>query len=682
MHSRLFTSSLILLALTLAGCNGQEDFSDAIVAGNIIDGNKPNPNFDPDKACQSRVVGNLVDGGIVKNIGYECGGYRGYTGKKGIPSEVDQNRFVCPLYSTSVRFFLGGANDPREYLGAAHFRVAAPAAANTDDQGGNTCVYLDDTQEYAPGSVYDADGPYLFSVADLFDGPARVDVFDGAANEQVAQNVSALLTGLDGTSNDTVVLIDDEAHRLVRDSLVTFPDFAVPFSTFVDSAGLAKKYLDTIDANAGAVGTLPGPASVGEVVSRLKEANGQTAAGIYQFNMLLELYMAFYITDTSTPPIFSDEAIGGSLLALRLLEDGMIRADINVPESADLFIVNNLTEYLPYMLVDRSGRLFSGGAFNVGRYDAGSGPADPEELCEGEPLYLALATGAKLNNNLTFTGMTYEPVEARAGDMTVTGRFINGVAYSEMPIVDGDTIRTDYELDYGTGGRPFSETIDKSTIKSDLCGATRIDEQLIQSYRRQGLVMPALDRTVMENVFPDPVQYDLDYRRRLDADAEADTASAATAKITVHQDGTIMTDINDDGNVTLNADGIAAGEYVIGMVSSVYPGNADPATPGYYEDAQINIVVYNFGPKGSENDISNYGSHFRARLMPTTDCAAEALYQPVEGTPTEFSYWFGTYDITNWLRTASNPTPEQKYEAMRTKAYGVIKGKRSSACAP
>lgn len=699
MHSRLVLSLITLLTLTLAGCNGQEDFSDAIVAGNIIDGDKPNPNFNPDDACQSRVVGNLVDNGIVKNIGYECGGYRSYTGKKGIPSEVDQNRFVCPLNSTSVRFFLGGTNDAREYLGTAHFRRAAPAAENFDDEGNNICSYNTVDQEFEAGSVYDADGPYLFSVADIYDGPVRVDVItDNAPNEQGAQNLSALLTGLDSSADASLVVIDDEAHRVIFELAFSFEDdfFDKPFVDFVTSTAApneAQDYLDLISARAGpaAIGVLPMNAS--DVEQTLDGANSSTAAGIYQFDLRQENYLLFgYAVEQGqvpapTNPIFNDEALLADYLLVNLQSPQMSRLDPLDKDTEDQVPFVFAQDYLPFTLVDRHNRLIGGGSFDVAKVTLGAG-GGVEHLCGAQPLYLALSGAVGLASDLTFQNMKLEPVatatDPEVGEANIPGRFIDGAAYSGVKRDVNGTL-TDYEFDYNQPTHVFDESKDQSLINTtSLCGST-INNQIIFGYRRQGLVMPVLDPLVMEHFFTSgtPAQYTLNFlARSVASDPDPDVVTKDTLKVTIHDDGSILTDLNANDNSTYDSDGlIPTGEYVVGMVSSVIPGEEDPGTmeEEYFTEAQINILVFALGPQNLAQTLPGYGSHFRARIVPDTACnATNALWFPGDDSLSVRAPWFDSYNITNWLRgTTAGTTAEDRYNALRTIAYGLMEGVRT-----
>lgn len=695
MSKHLLPSLLLLLPVTLVGCNGQEDFSDAIIAGEIIDGGKVDPNFNPENACSSRVVGNLVNGGIVKNIGYECGGYRGYTGDKGIPSEENQNRFVCPLFSKSVSFFIGGLNDPREYLGTANFRVAQPAAENFDDEGNNICQYDEPSDTFTTG-VYDADGPYILSVADLFDGPVRVDVItDAEPNEQVAQNVSALLTGLDTNVDKAELAIDFEAHRVILDEDISFADdfFEIDFSTFVSGAGDAQAYLDAIKASdPAAAGTLPlAEQDVEQILSR---SNDSTAAGIYQFDLRQEDYffLGYWLEQaTGTPAadqLYMPEALVTDYLLTTLLSPSMGRSDPADPDTQDLVPLVFAQDFFPFMLIDRNNRLIGGGAFDMARTLAAGGAA--EHLCQDQPVYLALSAAAELSPDLTMVNMNFQPVASaplpEVGEINIPGRFIDGVAYSGVKANIGGS-KTDYELAYDGSGHVFDTAKDQSIIKTgpSLCGET-IDSQIILSFRRQGIVMPTLDTLIMDEVFAvnTPARYTLKYMARAVAsDALPDQMEKVSLNVTIHNDGTIISDIDANDNSSYDTSGvIPANEHLVGMVSSVVPGVDSTTTPmvnEYVTEAQINILVFAFGPENIAGTLPAYGSHFRARLVPDTACTTQnALFFAGDETLTTNAYWFDSYNITNWLRQSSAAaTDDEKYTALRTIAYGFIEGERT-----
>lgn len=686
MQPKSFLFALAIATLMLTGCNGQEDFSGANIGGPIIDGTpKPDPNFDPSNPCSSRVVGNFINKGNVDNIGYICGGYLNYTGQVGIQDlERDQQRFVCPLFSNSVTFFIGG-NDAREPLGTAYFRRAS--SRNLDDEGNNICQYDSATNEFIGGSVYDADGPYLFTVADIFDGPARTDVItDAAEDEQVAQNISALITGLDANTADDIEAIDYEAHKLVFTGATSFSDdfFDQPFADFVSATGEAQEFLNDVSTEGGFVGTLP--ANVLDVESSLDFANESTAAGIYRFDLLQPDYLLSYVFEQALnlPPedqIYYSQALLSDLLFTRLQSSDMSTNPSDSKPDLVPFIFE--ADFLPFAMIDRQGRILGGGAFDVGQITLGNA-GGVSRLCDDQPLYLALDGAAQITSDLTLNNVNFEPI-GDAGSMSVPGRFIDGVAYSGLK-VDVEGSSTDYESAYDTPGHAFDATKDRTTIETNgLCGST-INDQIVLGVRRQGLVMPKLDTALMAHFFATPAQYTVNYLARADAaDEFPNQTTAATGAVTIHQDGTIVTDLNSDGNAALDTSNpSASGEYVIGMVSSVVPGveNGGTVEEEYFTQSEINIVIFNFGPKNLSSTLTRYGSHFRARLVPDLACAGNnSLFLAGDDTLSEHAFWFDTYSITNWLRNTTSPTPEDQYAALRTLAYGYVEGIQAG-CTP
>ena len=687
MQPKSFLLALAVATFILTGCNGQEDFSGANIGGPIIDGTpKPDPDFDPSDPCSARVVGNFINKGNVDNIGYLCGGYLNYTGQVGIQDlERDQQRFVCPLFSNSVTFFIGG-NDAREPIGTAYFRRAS--SRNEDEEGNNTCQYDSTTKEFTGGSVYDADGPYLFTVADLFDGPARTDVItDAAADEQVAQNISALITGLDADTADDIETVDYNAHKLVFTGATVFSDdfFDQLFADFVSATGEAQDFLTDVSAEGAVVGSLP--VNVSDVESSLEFANESTAAGLYRFDLFISDYLLSYTFEQALglPPeeqIYNSEALLSDLLLQRLQSSDMSK-DPSDSSAVDVVPFLFASDFLPFAMVDRHGRILSGGAFDIGKIELGNS-GGVSRLCDDQPLYLALDGTAQIRPDLTLNNVNFEPI-VDSGSMSLQGRFIDGVAYSGLKVnVEGSS--TDYENAYDTPGHAFDAVTDRTTIETNgLCGST-ITDQIVLGVRRQGLVMPKLDTTLMAHFFATPARYTINYLARADAaDEFPDQTTVATGGITIHQDGTIVTDLNSDGNAALDTSNPdASGEYVIGMVSSVIPGveNGSTAEEEYFTQSEINIVIFNFGPKDLSNTLARYGSHFRARLVPDLACAGDnSLFLAGDDTLSASAYWFDTYNITNWLRTTTNPTPEQQYQALRTRAYGYVEGVQTN-CAP
>src|SRR5690606_11285653 len=269
----------------------------------------PDPNFDPANPCAPRVIGLLEVGETVKNIGYTCGGYFGYTGSdRFLPSEQEQNFFVCPLISREITFFIGGranvGSPMRADLGTAAFRVAR--SKQVDNQGNPIACEADIepvTGEplYLNGSRYDADGPYLFTTADLVSPPVRVDgvsdtVVGGAPNENRNQvlNTAALLMALDTDTSGDVLAVSEEAHALLYDSITTFtPDFSLDYPDFTAASGEVDDFIRQIVP-------LPSgmfPASEADVKDKVEKGNRATSAGLYRTEFSIVDYSVGFFTE-------------------------------------------------------------------------------------------------------------------------------------------------------------------------------------------------------------------------------------------------------------------------------------------------------------------------------------------------------------------------------------------------
>src|SRR5690606_2359325 len=115
--------------------------------------------------------------------------------------------------------------------------------------------------------------------------------------------------------------------------------------------------------------------------------------------------------------------------------------------------------------------------------------------------------------------------------------------------------------------------------------------------------------------FATPAQYTLYYHSRADIDDDDFTVASAGQKITIHADGTILTDNDGDGNSGYDGSAAIPGaEHLVGMVSSVFPGVDDinTAPDERLTEATANLLVFNFVGPADINDIVRFGSHFRA----------------------------------------------------------------------
>lgn len=671
------------LAALLTGCNGKEDFSDAVIGGDPLgSGVGAGANFQPDDACAPRVVGALVDAGTVSNIRYECDGFYGYTGVTGLPEETSQNFFVCPMGATSVNFLLGGRTASLQ-LGTGYFRAAQ--SINTQ-----ACQYDYGAQEYVLGQ-YDADGIYLFSLSDLIDGPARIDAETNAdtGGKKQVRNMSALLQALDTVAGDELITIDQVAHEIVFDaeSPFVFPDgfLTQDYVDFAITGGSAQSYLDAVQAAGGTVST-SGIPHESAAVAAIRDSNLATNAGIYRFQMIQSAADAALVdAEIYTNPVFYGDGL------CRAVAGGAINPDAEDGSSDDAFdplllpdffkyftdpfgFCASFSQFMPSVLVTRRGYISMGGAFNaVDVVSTGS------SLCDNNTLdYGAFeASSYSFDPNRQFSGWRILGDE-EGGIVNVVGRVIGDYAFNGEER-DG-SIASDYKYiypDLPETAYEFSADTDRTSANGVYCGET-INDQPIVSLFRVGTVTPSLDADVMSALSdPQPMRYTLNYISRAQATDEEPNTLTESLRITIHSDGAIFTDFDDDGNPY---DGITvpSGEYEIGMVSSVFRSTVTPEDPAL---AVANILVYNYGPLSLSGVLPKYGSYFRARLVPDNACAGENALFAASGdfeTVAESAYWFDPYAATDVIRT--NPGEagaSARYAGLRTRAYGYVEAVRT-----
>lgn len=674
------------LAAVLAGCNGKEDFSDAVIGGDPLgSGVGAGANFQPDDACAPRVVGALVDAGTVRNIRYECDGFYGYTGVTGLDVETSQNFFVCPMGAKSVTFMLGGRT-ARLPLGTSYFR----SAQSINTQG---CQYDYGTDEYVVGQ-YDADGIYLFSVSDLIEGPARIDAESSADTDgkKQARNVSALLQALDTISGDELITIDQVAHDIVFDTTAPFvfsDDFLIQdYASFTQAGGEAQSYLDAIQSDGGVVSPAGFPLEP-DAVSALASANKSTNAGVYRFQLIQNSLADAGLVDQG---VFTNPVLFGDGLC-RAVAAGAINPDAESSEDAiDPVLLPSLLDYLgnagafcasysqfmPSMMVTRRGHVSMGGAFSIVDFESGGSFS-----CDNDTVdYGAFdADSYAFEPDRTFTSWGISG-DKEGGALQLNGRFIGDYAFNGEE--REQTLVSDYSFIYQNlpeAAYDFNAETDRTSVNGVYCNAAVTDQPLL-SLLRAGTVSPYLDAEVMTALAdPNPMRYTLNYIARAQATDEEPNAQVASLNITIHSDGAVFTDLNDDGNPY---DGISvpSGEYEIGMVSSVF---RSPVTPGDPSLAVANILISNYGPLSLSGVLPKYGSHFRARLVPDNACAGGNVLFAASGeyeTATDSAYWFDPYAATDVIR--ANPGEagaSARYAGLRTRAYGYIEAVRSD-CPP
>lgn len=673
------------IAALLAGCNGKEDFSDAVIGGDPLgSGVGAGANFQPDDACAPRVIGALVDAGTVSNIRYECDGFYGYTGVTGLPSETSQHFFVCPLGAKSVTFMLGGRTASLT-LGTSYFR----AAQSINTQG---CQYDYGAEEYVIGQ-YDADGIYLFSVSDLIKGPARIDAESSADTDGKKQvrNTSALLQALDTTAGDELITIDQVAHEIVFDAESPFvfsDNFLIQdYSSFIQGAGEAQSYLDAIQAEGGQVSAAGFPLESG-AISALSAANKATNAGVYRFQLIQNSLADAGLVDQgvfTNPVLFGDglckAVAAGAINPAESSEDAidpvLLPSLLDYLENAGAFC-SSYSQFMPSMLVTRRGHVSMGGAFNIVDFENGGSFS-----CDNDTVdYAALdSTSYLFEPDRTFSAWGVSG-DREGGALQLNGRLIGDYAFNGEE--RDQVLVSDYRYVYD--GLPetaynFNPVTDRTSFNGSYCNAT-VDDQPLLSLLRAGTVTPYLDAEVMGALAePNPMRYTLNYIARAQATDEEPGVQVASLNITIHSDGAVFTDLNNDGNPY---DGISvpSGEYEIGMISSVFRSPVTPEDPSL---AVLNILVSNYGPLSLSGVLPKYGSHFRARLVPDNACAGGNVLFAASGeyeTATDSAYWFDPYAAADVIRASPGEAgASARYAGLRTRAYGYIEAVRSD-CPP
>lgn len=682
---RIFQLKLLPLMalLALGACNGGEDFGDSI-PGPIQEG--PGSAFDPTNRCSARITGVFVHAGAVRNLGYHCDGFYGRTGLVGIESEQEENYFVCPRSAKSVEFFVGGRTQ-RLSFGSAYFRPSPPS----DEQCSET--------------KYDANGPYLFTVADLFDPPARVDVLGAApasTEYRHSRNIAALLHGLDVDDAGSLVLIDDVAHEVIFDPPGSYvppdePILDLDYDAFVAADGAAQGFLDQIVGEGGETGSLPAR-SVAE--DELDRAMKGTAAGVYKLPPALDAYGLIRFGGLGLPDSSCEECVpedvvlGGGLY--RDFGTTLAKAETRDPVTDYILAGNaqtggNRVEYLPTLYVDRQGRVRFAGAFET----VGLEPVANDLVyhcdragVEGRaPVYMTVDAGASLLpdlrlNNFFLQGV--DPMET-GHSVTLVGRFIDGQAYNGVTSQYGKGDYAFFYPDLPSTAHQFDETVDKTMFtERNVCVSRPAESQPVLALARAGAVAPVLDEEIMQHHFGTPQRYILLYLSRATADSE-DFEQEDALRITIHSDGSVYSDLNQDGNNgSVDAEGVPSGEYVLGFVSSVYPGEEEASR---VTGATVNLILHNLGTAELLSDpefAPFFGVYFRARLVPGSageECE-NRLFSASAALADEVSApWFNPYAVARQYRTAGSLTHIDKYEILKQYAYGFVEAERAD-CVP
>lgn len=251
------------------------------------------------------------------------------------------------------------------------------------------------------------------------------------------------------------------------------------------------------------------------------------------------------------------------------------------------------------------------------------------------------------------------------------GKGFHGVARAEIG-------RSDYRVIYPyPTAYPLDAARDGVRLDGVAC-SQRVDDLMVNSFYRVGLVEPFLDVEVMERFFgagPGPGAYRLRFwYRETPSAADFPRAHAQDLPITIHRDGSIFTNLYDSAERNIGYDTDSArrtpeGEYLIGLVTSIHHDGAASAP----ETTGINILVNLSGPPGSEQDLRHFGKRFQAQLRPADSGACQnVLHDP--GDPEKQPVWIDTWQPLAAVDAIDGGTPLQRYEILRSEGYGLLTG--------
>ena len=284
------TISLFAIALgaavALAGCNGGEDFSDAIIGGgNPIDP-RPDPAPIPDDdepAVEIELVVGIDDGGTyrtanIANINYTCTEAVGVVEDGGLKPYIAR----CAPTADRVEFFVGGTltGDRRISIGTAHLPLCTGRSGGSGGQSGcagGTGFFQVALADLIPVGINDSIGAERPLTA-----PARRDATDAAV-----RNRAAFLLALDQTPGDRVITIDPVAHN--NSSLAPETNFSqTDYAAFVDY------WDDWVEVQLGK--DLPDDSTVAEGVAKV--AVDRTRIGLYSLEHDGVTYKAAFPADS------------------------------------------------------------------------------------------------------------------------------------------------------------------------------------------------------------------------------------------------------------------------------------------------------------------------------------------------------------------------------------------------
>lgn len=194
--------ALLVASVLVAGCNGEEDFSDAVLNSPILGGVNNDP-LDPEGlALEVELVAGRDNGSgdpvsaIVANLGYRCGGLSSFVPKSGNAEGFEPYRARCPISARSIEYFIGDDTQlgTSFTLGTATLPVCSGRSANVDPDN-NTCD---------PSAGY-----FQIALTDLRSAPFRQPGTDPEASYR-----AAFLSMLDEDVDTTwVIEVPDGAHE-------------------------------------------------------------------------------------------------------------------------------------------------------------------------------------------------------------------------------------------------------------------------------------------------------------------------------------------------------------------------------------------------------------------------------------------------------------------------------------
>jgi len=684
MHIKVFLAGILLLLLALYGCNSGESFSDGTrIDGPVIDGTGGSTVLDTDPSVP-RVAGLLSAGAPLFNLGYRCAGMSGFTGDSGVRQERDAAYFVCPHTAREVVFFLGGENHAVElgrlWLPCESGNAEIDACDRVDGLG----TWPDVNGESALGAPL----VNLVALSDIVESPSRLDV--ASANSAASQrllNASVMLSALDTGSRPGFITLHRQVHEVLNAGMAE--DIAaamtLPFEAFIARGGALDRLMTAVVDAGGSVGqVMSSSVDAGE---KLAQKSLATAAGIYVLDMESYTYsFLLHFLGGLVPSVFPVT----DALALAVVD-----AAIN-PETGeqDGFLMNRASQgrdYLPLFVVDRQGRAFGGGGYDVmdvhfaAQAEAG---LDEDALPEGRieyqcyqgleiPDYLVLSPGAHVAADFSLRDFHLVTLKQEIEtSLTLSGRLFAGKGFHG--VTRAEVGRSDYRVIYPyPAAYPMDVASDGVRLDGVAC-AQRVDDLMVNSFYRVGLVEPFLDAEVMETFFGaarGPGAYRLRFWYR-DTPSAEDFAVAhdQDLPITIHRDGSIFTNLHDSAQRNAGYDSdpaknIPDGEYLIGLVTSIHQDDT-PSTPG---TTGINILLNLSGPPGSEQELRHFGKRLQAQLRPAGEAGCENLLHDT-GDPDQQPVWIDTWQPLAAVDAIGGGTALQRYEILRTQGYGLLTG--------